>query len=649
MAPELGIAAGKIRLNVSALLGQNTVAKFVHCANPNATVEETLTHIQGVLNQNGVEGHIVRLTNAHGSNLPSNEAVVDALRDGEEVIVVVSRQLGDKDHHERLQQGEANRMNLVATGDVTQLPGRPEAPQAYAVPGPCEVFEDDHAATTATFARPPAVGSDWGVESLTPKLREFISHRFQDSSAATADPGRTALTITMRPSGLSGSIVTPHPLTYQVARVDIIDFERLCSRKVQEVRTTLDYIQRCQEALQALTDAGTPDEHQAPNMLPYHYREPDEVRDVLAEVSDASFGQVDGFRPMILIDTSGKVGERVSFIRAALKHMLYSFLVAKSKFNFVKFLPSGQAAPWAKAMVSPVTQVLREAEEWIDALKPVKASPNYLEGFQAVLSPQEVDCVYVISSGFPSGANIDYIIQAVRSMNLKDVPVNVISVEAKPKAELELRRLAEESQGIFRTKTFHKAAAAEESGGNLLRDSRILSGAAFDNSGQDQLSIRGQRSILAVMQEEQEKQKTNWLEEQTCANRLLLATSTQPAVPEPEEARKALQRSALAETGRLLESSHPSRMTVLTGGAHSQSAERLSQMLLQGATGGGQEAEVSIGKPSIANPWDRPTLKGSQTAPKMGSTLRSTSRNRSGRPCSAGRRSSSRSAQKPFR
>mmetsp|Transcript_47919 Transcript_47919/g.111794 ORF Transcript_47919/g.111794 Transcript_47919/m.111794 type:complete len:643 (-) Transcript_47919:128-2056(-) len=640
-------AAAKLRLNVSALLGQSTVAKFVHCANPNATVEETLAHIQTVLNQNGVAGHIVRLTNAQGSNLPSNEAVTDALRDGEEVIVVVSRQLGDKDHHQRLQEGEANRMNLVPTGDVTNLPGRPEAPQAYAVPGPCEVFEDDHVATTATVARPTSVGSDWGVESLAPKLREFISHRFQDSSPATSDPGRTALTITMRPSGLSGSIVTPHPLTYQVARVDIIDFERLCSRKVQEVRTSLDYIQRCQGALDALTAAGAPDEQQAPNMLPYHYRAPDEVKGVLAEVEDASFGQVDGFRPMILIDTSGKVGERVHFIRAALKHMLYSFLVAKSKFNFVKFLPSGQAAPWARAMVSPVTQVLREAEEWIDALKPVKASPNYLEGLQAVLAPQEVDCVYVISSGFPGGANIDYIIQAVRSMNLKDVPINVISVEAKPKAELELRRLAEESQGIFRTKTFVRAAAAEESG-NSLRDSRLLGGASFDNSGQDQLSIKGQRSILAVMQEEQERQKNNWLEEQTCANRLLLATSTQPAVAEPEEARRALQRSALAESGRLLESSSQSRMAVWPGGTHSQSAERLGQMPSYGALGGQEAfADVSIGKPSIANPWDRPTLKGSQ--PKMGSTLRSTSRNRGGRPCSAGRRSSSRNPNPPFR
>mmetsp|Transcript_19658 Transcript_19658/g.45819 ORF Transcript_19658/g.45819 Transcript_19658/m.45819 type:complete len:643 (-) Transcript_19658:117-2045(-) len=642
MAPQEASSMPKLRLNVAALIGQNTVAKFMHCVNPNASIQDLSSRLHMVLQQNGIHGHIVRLTNTMGSNLPSNEVVCDVLRDGEEVIVVVTRHLIDEDHHERFHAGEANTMNILAT-DVTQLPDTAQAP---AFPGPVETFEDDVEGPRGLGDFVAASAPDWGVETLTPKLREFISHRFQDAQQATADPGRTGLTITMRPNGVSGSIVTPLPVTYQLARVDIIEFERLCAKKVQEVRTTLDYFQRCQEALQSLVNAGTATDQQAPNMLPYHYRAPDEVKDLLTEVGDASFGQVDGFRPMILVDTSGRVGDRLQFIRAALKHMLYSFLVTKSKFNFVKFTPQGQPAAWARGMVAPLTQVLREAEEWIDALRPLKAAPNYIEALQEVLSPPEVDCVYIISSGLPGGANVEYIVQAMRALNLKDVPINIISVEAKPKAELELRRLSEESHGIFRQKAFTKTGFEGDSRlATLLREGRITAGSSTGETGEDHLSIKGQLRILAVMNEEQERQKNDWLEEQTCANRLLLATSTQPAVPEPHEARKAMQRSALAASGRLVDIADSTATS--TPGLRGQSSQRVADLLTSTT-----KVEASIGKPSIANPWDRPTPSMPHSifdVSKTGHNSRPTSRSGSGRMRSARRRSSSRNPHPPFR
>ena len=52
----------------------------------------------------------------------------------------------------------------------------------------------------------------------------------------------------------------------------------------------------------------------------------------------------------------------MAFIKVALKRMLYSFLVAKSKFNLVKFATNGRPMLWERELVPPTAHKLRDAE-----------------------------------------------------------------------------------------------------------------------------------------------------------------------------------------------------------------------------------------------------------------------------------------------
>merc|ERR1711963_155465 len=194
-------------------------------------------------------------------------------------------------------------------------------------------------------------------------------------------------------------------------------------------------------------------------MLPYRYRADDELGSLMSEAGSPAFGMVEGFRPIVLIDSSAAVGESLVYIRAALKRILYSFMVAKSKFNFVKFTAQGRPVMWESSMVAPTAHKLREAEEWLDAVKPLCSSPDILQGLLMALTPLEVDAVYVLSAGFPRRADVEYILGTVRSKNIRDVPVHVIGIECEPGAELDLHRLAEENRGSFRHKRFDGLAA----------------------------------------------------------------------------------------------------------------------------------------------------------------------------------------------
>lgn len=702
----------KLRLNVVALISEATVGRLLVCIDDEALVEDLASKVRGALVKSAVPGRLLRLTNYFGANLPSDEKVGDVLRDAEEVVAVLVAEPEDPAVRQQLAGGVGEIMsfarvgpprleaagtspgmmagsmapgyagNQVPTGAPgghggdesfqTALPSSPRHGFAAvqpthprpAPPGPVEMFEEDllelpsmKGGTTLATRLPSS--SDWTVEGLSPKLREYITTRFREANASAAEPGNSFIAVTMRPRARAGAVPNKS-IHYSIARVDVIEFERLCDLRVQETRSRADHFRRCQQVLNALVDKGTPVTEYAKNLLPYSYRGGEELTDLLSETDMPTFGQVEGFRPTIVIDNSGVVGETLPFIKAAMKRILYSFLVSKSKFNLLKFSPQGNPAAWANGMVPPTSQVLREAEEFLDSMKPVRNahSANLLEAIQMAMSHPDADVVYVLTSGLPKRSNLDAAMKSLRSMNYRDLPLHIVGVECEPKAELELRRIAEDNHGSFRHKRFNSSSSSRPGGPDI--NSRL-------GNDDARLTISGQLTIIEVMLEEQDRHTVDWLEEQKCANRLLLTTASQQPVPDAEQAHAIYQRAAIRNDARQMGVSQ-SRLQELVDAHVSRAPSPFSQSLPAATAGfigpGAERRRVAAGsgsrvaesrrassqprpaetmrRPSVVNPWDRPgaVIKTSQLTSKA---LRGSGQfpPRAGRPQSARARPSS--------
>merc|ERR1719161_1209028 len=330
------------------------------------------------------------------------------------------------------------------------------------VPGPQECMEADiqplkHKNVGQSLTM-KTCETDWLVENLTPKFREYVSSRFKEAHMTSNN--NAFISVLMKPQSRLGSASSGLPIHYSIARVDVIEFERLCHRNLLRTREQMAYLRKSHIALNSLLKKGLSESQYAQNMLPYKYQVTQEFEELLQETDMPTFGQCEGFRPMILIDTSGAVGHSLVYVKAALKRMIYSFLAAKSKFNFVKFTPQGIAVTWASEMVPPTSQVLREAEEWLDSLKPLRGAPNFMDGLRLALAPSEVDMVFVVASGLPKRSDVGYILKGIHTLNIRDVPIHVIGVDCEPESELALRRLAEDNHGSFKQKRFDGSQAS---------------------------------------------------------------------------------------------------------------------------------------------------------------------------------------------
>lgn len=582
-APESSLGP-KLRLNVSAASASGLeVGRFLVLVDHGVYVSDLEAKIRGVLAKGGVPGRLVQLTNDHSANLPSDELVGDVLRDQEEITAVL---------HEELAPREPVRVDDLlnfSEGAVPRSPQRSPTPRSavgeFPASGPQEHFVGEESSRTAA-------GDNWEVGGLTPKLREFVSTRFKEAHGESADPAQTFITVSMRPKDRSGLMKHCAPVHYSIARIDVIEFERLCGRKIQEARRRLDYFCRCRQALGSLLDRGAAEAEYAPNMLPYRYRVDEDFGSVLEEADAGAFGQLEGFRPVILIDTSGAVGDSLPFIRSALKRILYSFVVAKSKFNLIKLSSQGRPMAFEYAMVPPTAQKLREAEEWLDAAKPCRpgcTGQDFIESVQAAMDMYEADMVYVLTSGFHKKADSEHVIREVTARNLKETPLQVIGIDCDMKAELDLRRLAEENQGCFKQKRFD--------GGMCLPEQRRVPNPEVPHDDA-RLTIGGQLCILDIMVSEGEVQAADWVEEQRCANRLLLTTATQQPVPtKRREARTNLVPLARPRMQELIE---PQRR------GSGQPVQR-PPSASKAASGYLSQTASELRRPSIANPWDRPS------------------------------------------
>lgn len=508
-----------------------------------------------------------------------------------------------------------------------------------ACPGPAEAFEDDFcapppAAKGLVAARRTGSG-DWQVDGLTPKLREYISVRFKESSLSEA--GNNFICVTMRPHARAGAAAPSAPVNYSIARIDVIDFERLCGRNLEETRMRLDYLKRCRDTLNGMLQGGARECEYVPNTLPYSFQAGPEFKGLLNEAETATFGQVEGFRPVILIDASGALADSLVYIRTALKRMMYSFMAAKSKFNLVKFTSGGRAEPWTAEMVPPTAQVLREAEDWLSSVKPLRGSPNLMDGIRLALAYEDVDVVYVLTSGLPHRCDVEYTLKNLRSMNVRDLPIHVIGIDCEPTAELHLRRLASENSGSFRSKRFDSVPSM------MTTLNRTRSGVT--DTEDSRMTIAGQLKILEVMTEESESQECDWLEEQKCANRLLFTTASQAPVPDVETSRIMTRRAASADVHRHKGSSQRTlrEMLQLGSGSPGEDIERtptakngrkLPSMPRPPVQAKGL-GDALAKRPSVANPWDRPggTIRVSEVArmggPRSSSACRSSSARRS--------------------
>merc|ERR550514_1311461 len=241
-------------------------------------------------------------------------------------------------------------------------------------------------------------------------------------------------------------------------------------------------------------------------VLPFKWKNADDHHELLQEAVGQNFNSCETFRPVFILDTANLHGDYLTYVQAAMKRLLYGFVSGKSLFNFVHF-PSearGLARTCASAMVPPCASALREAEEFLETLAHAKRV-NLLDGIKCALQ-FECDSIYLLSSGFDPRYDPNFLLQAVRSLNLREVQISVIGIDVPSKEdEIFLRRLAETNRG-------------------------------------DKMTIGGQKRIAEVIYEEHKRHESMWLEEQKCANRLLLASATQGAIPAVKDEREVRQK-----------------------------------------------------------------------------------------------------------
>uniref|UniRef100_A0A0G4G0I3 Uncharacterized protein n=1 Tax=Chromera velia CCMP2878 TaxID=1169474 RepID=A0A0G4G0I3_9ALVE len=688
--------AAKLRINVTALVGDGVVGKFLIVVEDDASMQEFLGKIQRSLARSGIVGTIYRVVNDSKCTLPQDECVGDLLRDHESVTVVLAGDAGDTlasldgedaaDFDGGYQRGrgggrcsspfrpppcwgggggggcmpsddgsensnEASSSNSESGGmyepasagcgprcklqrKSLQAPafqkGPPEAPAIRClrhlqqegrggggeggrvarspckgrplemtkdgrevVQGPNDILEEcagPQAATENVHPMDPMENDldvDWLVDHLTPKLKEWIIARFNQScvnhpkyvkaidkfiGARFYRACGSFVTVFMSPASRVGSDAPKTlPVQYEVARVDLIEFQRVVRRQLEMLRGQMLQLEKTGKVLNAMLQQGLTDSSPCALMLPLQFSSLDEVDGAMAEAERPVFGQLEGLNPVIIVDTSGTAAKHLSFVRASLKRILYSFIVSKSAFNFVRFVPAtGAPRPFASSPVCPIQQSLREAEDFIDLLRPVH-NVRMLDGLKTALEMEGVDTVYLCSSGGDEKQHpYDIILEAVRTLNVREVPIHCIGVGCGSVPELFLRRLAESNHGSFRLKRFGHLhgppgikpgpgeTGAEQMGSFERRykswRSEVVTQHVRGVEGrlkQSRMTIGGQLRIIDVLSQEKKLEEVEWLGELKCVNRLLLASNTQGPVPSRDALTELQKRTARSQSVRV--------------------------------------------------------------------------------------------------
>lgn len=597
---------GRIRLNVSALVGEGVVGKFLVVVDQQQSMEDLLSKMQKTLQRGGIQSTVERVLNGSKSTLPMGELVGDMLRDGEEVFAVLRGEggqlLGKAKSYAADVDAEAQGGGYgggaipgpaedfvdddwdpdqdpdappIGSGDP-DYPPPPHFPRGAPagtnpIPGPCEVFEEERFPVEQLQTNHPvdpvpltSYDNDWLVESLTPKLREFLLSKFDE--ALITEPkyvpsigkfvgarfhGRCGsfISVFMRPQTAVGSDpASTLPVHYNVAKVDVLRFQQDVERNVQMVQKHVDHLQATLHALKSLLAKGMSESDHINVMLPYEYRTWGEVEGLMHEAEQPIFPQLDGEFPIIIVDTSGpKMAHKLTFVKAALKRALFAHITQKRGFNLIKFAPQGTARSFAADLTRPTQQALQEAEDWIEGLQPVAVS-YLMDGFRLALAHQGADTVYLLSAG--DGTDSEQhasVLHGVRKLNTREVGIHTVGVDCDPVSELLLRNISEANHGDFNLKSFGSSAkssiSAQDQKWSSWRTDLVnkKSKQMSDTFKKQRLSIGGQMRIVEVMVREEEKKESFWKEEWKAAQRLILASENQGPVPD-QDSMKEIQR-----------------------------------------------------------------------------------------------------------
>lgn len=601
------MVGSKLRLNVSALMGDGVVGKFLVVIDGESAMEQLMEKIQKTLQRGGISATIERLLNSLKATLPSDELVGDMLRDGEELFVILRGDAGAL-----LGGGGQGSSSRGASSSMAQAapPGPSEAfvggggggddsdsdedgggdggpppeadyppppviprgaqPGTAPIPGPQEMFDGERMPLEAMQANhpiepvePTSYDNDWLVENMSPKLREFVLEHFQESLISEAkyvasigkyvgarfyQKSGSFVSVFMRPQTAIGS--DPNmtmPVHYNVARVDIVSFQKDVEGQIERIQQHLELLAATMRGLKALLSKGMSEGDHINVMLPYSYKTFDEVEGLMLEAERPLFASIQASRPIIVVDTSGGIGKHLTFVKAALKRTLYAHLACKQAIQLIKFSPAqGSARAWAQAMVPPTEQALQAAETWIDGLT-ASSTGNILDAVRLAIAHQDADAIYVLSSGDVDKTQHDGILTGVRALNVREIAIHTLGIESQPRGELLLRNIAESNHGDFVLKSFEFGKENQQSTvcsadvkwtswrTQLINDkSKQMS----ENFKKQRLSIGGQIKIIDVMIREEARKEGSWKEEWKCAQRLLLASETQGAMPDKDQVRE---------------------------------------------------------------------------------------------------------------
>mmetsp|Transcript_45204 Transcript_45204/g.98780 ORF Transcript_45204/g.98780 Transcript_45204/m.98780 type:complete len:883 (+) Transcript_45204:98-2746(+) len=406
---------------------------------------------------------------------------------------------------------------------------------------PFEVMRVDHPCEPVPLT---TYDTDWLVESLTPRLREFILKNVQGdlitepkfvpalgkyvASRFLQDSG-SFVSIFMRPQATVGSDPSATmPVHYHISRHDILRFQRTAQTYIEAAQEHMDLFRGASRSLKALLDRNMSEEDHVNIMLPHHYQAFDEVEGLMMEVEKPMIQTNSSCRnPVIIVDTSGMCGKHLVFVKAALKRVLYAQMQTKETFQLIRFTPgTGEPRLWAKEMAPPTDAALEAAEDWIEGLTPATNGGKLLNAVHYAMAHQAVDEIYIISPGDIERRQHDALLLGIRQLNKKEVAIHTVGVGPEPPGELLLRNIAESNHGDFNMKSFEegKAVSGRDSRWtswrtNLVNEKSKELGNSFKKQ---QMSIGNQIRIVEVMMTEEGAKETGWRMEWRCAQRLLV-------------------------------------------------------------------------------------------------------------------------------
>lgn len=287
------------------------------------------------------------------------------------------------------------------------------------------------------------------------------------------------------------------------------------------------------------------------------------------EVERPLLPNLQGSRPVLVVDTSGGGAQHLPYLRAALQRVLHTQLVEKSALQFVRFASvTGEPRLWAQEMTAPSVGAVQAADDWIVGLA-AAAGGRLMAGIRHALEQQECDAVYVLSSGDVDRAQHDAITAGIRALNIGEVPIYTVGLQPGPHGELLLRNIAESNHGSFLLKTFGSGQQARGAGAvcrggtqdakwtcwrtNLVAERAKQLANSFKRQ---QMSIGSQIGIAEVMLREETQKEAAWHGEWHCAQRLLLSAaegsrSHQRTITDRDEVRELEGKSARTVSARV--------------------------------------------------------------------------------------------------